>query len=92
MEEEIGKWLLDISKYIITAYILSQMFDKDDNSVWTFIGAVTLAAGLLGIGLLLINVAKLVIIRIRKGKGYEHGIIRNVHIFGISCNWCSCLF
>lgn len=32
MDEEIGKWLLDISKYIITAYILSQMFGKDNDS------------------------------------------------------------
>lgn len=68
MEEEIGKWLLDISKYIITAYILSQMFDKDDNSFWTFIGAVTLAAGLLGIGLLLIKRGKVSNNKNRKGK------------------------
>ena len=68
MEEEIGKWLLDISKYIITAYILSQMFDKDDNSVWTFIGAVTLAAGLLGIGLLLIKRGKNSNNKNKKGK------------------------
>ncbi len=68
MEEEIGKWLLDISKYIITAYILSQMFDKDDNSVWTFIGAVTLAAGLLGIGLLLIKRGKVSNNKNKKGK------------------------
>ena len=68
MEEEIGEWLLDISKYIITAYILSQMFDKDDNSVWTFIGAVTLAAGLLGIGLLLIKRGKVSNNKNKKGK------------------------
>ena len=68
MEEEIGKWLLDISKYLITAYILSQMFDKDDNSVWTFIGAVTLAAGLLGIGLLLIKRGKVSNNKNKKGK------------------------
>ena len=68
MEEEIGKWLLDISKYIITAYILSQMFDKDDNSVWTFIGAVTLVAGLLGIGLLLIKRGKVSNNKNKKGK------------------------
>ena len=43
MDEEIGKWLLDISKYIITAYILSQMFGKDNDSWWSFIGAVLLA-------------------------------------------------
>ena len=27
MIEELGKWMLDISKYIITAYVLVRMFD-----------------------------------------------------------------
>ena len=34
MDEELGKWLLDISKYIITAYILAEMFGKDNDSIW----------------------------------------------------------
>lgn len=50
MDEEIGKWLLDISKYIITAYILSQMFGKDNDSWWSFIGAVLLAVLLFALG------------------------------------------
>lgn len=55
MDEEIGKWLLDISKYIITAYILSQMFGKDNDSWWSFIGAVLLAVLLFALGYYLIK-------------------------------------
>lgn len=55
MGEIIGKWLLDISKYIITAYVLTQMFGKDNDSIWPFIGAISLAALLFAGGLYLIN-------------------------------------
>ena len=58
MDEEIGKWLLDISKYIITAYILSQMFGKDNDSIWAFVGAVSLAVLLFGWGYYLMNRGK----------------------------------
>ena len=44
MDEELGKWLLDISKYIIPAYILAEMFGKDNDSIWAVVGAVVLAA------------------------------------------------
>ena len=44
MIEELGKWMLDISKYIITAYVLVRMFGKEDDSVWTLVSAVLLAA------------------------------------------------
>ena len=40
---EIGKWLLDISKYLITGYVLAKMFGQDD-STWVVIGAVVVAA------------------------------------------------
>lgn len=43
MEEEIGKWLLDIAKYIITGYVLARMFGQED-SMWVVIGAVVIAA------------------------------------------------
>lgn len=43
MLEEIGKWLLDIAKYIITGYVLARMFGQED-SVWVVIGAVVIAA------------------------------------------------
>ena len=51
MIEELGKWMLDISKYIITAYVLVRMFGKEDDSVWTLVSAVLLAALLFGMGL-----------------------------------------
>ena len=44
MIEELGKWLLDIAKYIVTAYVLVRMFGNDDGSIWTLIGAVFFAA------------------------------------------------
>ncbi len=32
MDEEIGKWLLDISKYLITAYVLAKCLVKMTDS------------------------------------------------------------
>lgn len=72
MDEEIGKWLLDISKYIITAYILSQMFGKDNDSWWSFIGAVLLAVLLFALGYYLIKKEK---IKIRKGSKMSNGLL-----------------
>jgi len=34
MKEIIGKWLLDVGKYIVTALILSRAFVSDDNSLY----------------------------------------------------------
>lgn len=45
---EIGKWLLDISKYLITGYVLAKMFGQED-STWVVIGVV--AALLFALGL-----------------------------------------
>lgn len=47
---EIGKWLLDISKYLITGYVLAKMFGQED-STWAVIGAVVVAALLFALGL-----------------------------------------
>lgn len=58
MDEEIGKWLLDIAKYIITGYVLVRMFGKEDDTIWTFIGAIALAALLFCVGLVLIKKGK----------------------------------
>ena len=58
MIEELGKWMLDISKYIITAYVLVRMFGKEDDSVWTLVSAVLLAALLFGMGLYLVKRGK----------------------------------
>ena len=53
MIEELGKWLLDIAKYIVTALV--RMFGNDDGSIWTLIGAVFFAALTFGTGLYLIR-------------------------------------
>ena len=58
MIEELGKWMLDISKYIITAYVLVRMFGKEDDSVWTLVSAILLAALLFEMGLFLLNEEK----------------------------------
>ena len=58
MDEELGKWLLDISKYIITAYILAEMFGKDNDSILAVVGAVVLAAASFVGGLYLIKKVK----------------------------------
>ena len=55
MIEELGKWLLDIAKYIVTAYVLLRMFGNDEGSIWTLIGAVFFAALTFGTGLYLIR-------------------------------------
>ena len=58
MIEELGKWMLDISKYIITAYVLVRMFGKEDKSVWTLVSAILLAALLFGMGLYFVKRGK----------------------------------
>ncbi len=55
---ELGKWMLDISKYIITAYVLVRMFGKEDDSVWTLVSAILLAALLFGMGLYFVKRGK----------------------------------
>lgn len=63
MIEELGKWMLDIFKYIITAYIITayvlvRMFGKEDDSVWTLVSAILLAALLFGMGLYFVKRGK----------------------------------
>jgi hypothetical protein len=43
MNKEIGKWFLDVAKYIVTAFILTNMFVKID----TFMSAVGRKVGCL---------------------------------------------
>lgn len=73
MDEELGKWLLDISKYIITAYILAEMFGKDNDSIWAVVGAVVLAAASFVGGLYLIKKDKNK--KIRKGNNMDTGLL-----------------
>ncbi len=57
MIEELGKWLLDISKYIITGYVIAKMLGKDD-SAFILVLAVLVAAILAVLGFYLIKKGK----------------------------------
>ena len=54
MKKEIGKWLMDIAKYITTAVLLSAVF-RDMESPWVVIGGISAAMGTLAWGLYLIR-------------------------------------
>ena len=56
MKKEIGKWLMDIAKYITTAVLLSAVF-RDMESPWVVIGGISAAMGTLAWGLYLIPVS-----------------------------------
>ena len=47
MNKEIGKWFLDVAKYIVTAYILTNMFVKIDTFV-SALGAIVVMVVLFG--------------------------------------------
>lgn len=49
MYKEIGKWFLDVAKYIVTAYILTTMFVKID-TIFAALGAIAVMAILFTIG------------------------------------------
>ena len=51
---EFGKWLMDVSKYILTALLLAT-FLGDMNSAATIIASIVLMLGMLGIGLWLVK-------------------------------------
>ena len=54
MKKEIGKWLMDIAKYITTAVLLSAVF-RDMESPWVVIGGISAAMGTLAWGLYLLS-------------------------------------
>ena len=49
MYKEIGKWFLDVAKYIVTAYVLTTMFVKVD-SIFAALGAIVIMVILFAIG------------------------------------------
>ena len=49
MYKEIGKWFLDVAKYIVTAYILTTMFVKVD-TFFAALGAIVIMVILFAIG------------------------------------------
>ena len=54
MRKELGKWLMDIAKYIITAVVLSSVFGEIESWILYIVGLVSVAATLL-IGLYLVS-------------------------------------
>ena len=49
MYKEIGKWLLEVAKYIVTAYVLTTMFVKVD-SIFAALGAIVIMVIMFVIG------------------------------------------
>ncbi len=49
MYKEIGKWFLDVAKYIVTAYILTTMFVKVD-TIFAALGAIAIMVILFAVG------------------------------------------
>ena len=49
MYKEIGKWFLDVAKYIVTAYVLTTMFVMVD-SIFAALGAIVIMVILFAIG------------------------------------------
>ena len=54
MRHELGKWLMDIAKYLVTALLLSSTFVDMNNSL-VVVSVITAAASTLGLGLLLVR-------------------------------------
>lgn len=50
IKEELGKWFLDIAKYITTVVILSTVFGEA-SLLWVFLGGVVAVALSLGAGI-----------------------------------------
>ena len=55
MKQELGKWLMDIAKYITTAVLLTSTFSHIENGVMSFVLAVSAIALTLVGGLILIK-------------------------------------
>lgn len=73
MDEELGKWLLDISKYIITAYILAEMFGKDNDSILLWLEPQSQLQPLSLVAYILLKKVK--IKKIRKENNMDTGLL-----------------
>jgi hypothetical protein len=54
MRKELGKWLMDVAKYVATVILLSSVF-SDVRSIWMYIGVAIVVLTALGLGLALIQ-------------------------------------
>ena len=57
MNKEIGKWFLDVAKYIVTAYVLTTMFVKVD-SIFAALGAIVIMVIMFAIGVYFLHKEK----------------------------------
>ena len=55
MRKELGKWLMDIAKYITTAVILTSIFGEIDQKWIIYVGGIISILLTLGIGLWLVQ-------------------------------------
>ena len=55
MKKELGKWLLDIAKYIVTAILLSKVFNVTEDSAYIYIGGVFTVVFIMILGLFLLR-------------------------------------
>ena len=54
MKKELGKWLMDIAKYLVTALLLSSTFVDMESSL-VVVSVIIAAASTLSLGLLLVK-------------------------------------
>ena len=50
MKKEIGKWLMDVAKYMVTAILLSSIF-SDLQNTWMYVGIILSIIGIFALGL-----------------------------------------
>ena len=55
MRKELGKWLMDIAKYITTAVILTSIFGDVEQKLIIYLGGILAVAFTLGWGLYLVK-------------------------------------
>ena len=54
MKKELGKWILDVAKYVATAVIISNLFSDMQGNTFLIIGGICVVAMLIG-GLFLVR-------------------------------------
>ena len=57
-QEYLGKYLIDISKYVVTGVIIASIFRDMDDKILIYVLSAVVACVVLVIGLILVNVKK----------------------------------
>ncbi len=55
MRKELGQWLLDVAKYVTTAFLLTNLFNLYRNTWIVYVFAITCIVVMLVVGLFLIK-------------------------------------